>query len=753
MFREIEKKVEQLVDKYRNKIVKNTSDIYFYSAIPTKKLNNAIKAYAQVLRHSDVFALYDDTVFGKADNGFIIAKKGIWYYNFLDKPRYFLYTQLTSVCTNLDEKKLVLDYDNNRIEEMQNYFDKESSNLKSADDTYEYIKAVSRNIQNTLEYCQEEMEDVLEEKKYLPGINNTHMGLFLLEIIQFISKLRAESEANDEINKEEASSRTENINTDTSGSRETKITSENEKSNRLIYTNAANATHLENDAQFQKYHNQNGGHGYAAEDANALNDILRGRKVEKTGGANTLDGPDRIVDGIKIQTKYWATAEETLNAALDNQGRFRYEGQMLEVPKDQYKKVRILVQKKIDNGELVGKDGNPLNVSKAEEIVKEGSITYAQAKNIAKAGNIDSITFDIKNQVITSGCIMGASVVLSTAINIWHGKKDFSEAAQEALIESFQAGKSSMFVGVLSAQALRTKTAASGTIIVRPAVNWMYKTKFGKVAIEKIAEASLGKAVYGASAVNNVSKLLRSNVITAGITVAVVTAPGFYRSLFAKNQSWTQFFKDLSVTLSGIAGGAGGWFAGAWAGAAAGSIIPGVGNAVGGMVGGVIGALLGGAGASTGAKTISDEIADDDSVAVWKDIRGALEELATDYLLTEEELNKHLLPQIQHIATKEWLRTIYQQAENSSVMRRGIVYSTFTQFCDGLLEDRKKLQITNEALEEQGTIFIDKATDALIEVSDSKKNSDSTIQMNKIEIQMNEIEIEMNEIGIFGRAD
>ena len=37
-----------------------------------------------------------------------------------------------------------------------------------------------------------------------------------------------------------------------------------------------------------------GGHGYTAEDANNINDILRGMSSEIIGTSNELNGPDRV---------------------------------------------------------------------------------------------------------------------------------------------------------------------------------------------------------------------------------------------------------------------------------------------------------------------------------------------------------------------------------------------------------------------------------------------------------------------------
>ena len=58
--------------------------------------------------------------------------------------------------------------------------------------------------------------------------------------------------------------------------------------------------------QLSKYHRP-GGHRFVAEDANDFADKLRFRQAEITGRCNELNGPDRVVNGIQIQSKYFKT--------------------------------------------------------------------------------------------------------------------------------------------------------------------------------------------------------------------------------------------------------------------------------------------------------------------------------------------------------------------------------------------------------------------------------------------------------------
>ena len=82
---------------------------------------------------------------------------------------------------------------------------------------------------------------------------------------------------------------------------------------------------------------------------------------------------------------------------------------------------------------------------------------------------------------------------------------------------------------------LWTKAAAIGVVSVRSGVKAISGTTVGREAVHRIAAGSLGKAVYGAAAVNHVSKLLRSNAVTATIATIATSTPEFYRGVFDRS--------------------------------------------------------------------------------------------------------------------------------------------------------------------------------------------------------------------------
>lgn len=404
--------------------------------------------------------------------------------------------------------------------------------------------------------------------------------------------------------------------------------------------------------QIAKYHTK-AGHGFAAEDANNLADLWRGRDAKVIGKSNEPRGADRVVDGVYVQSKYCNTSNETMNSAFDpHGGNYRYDGQVLEVPKDQYEECVKLMEQRIREGRVP----DYTDPADAKKLVKKGEYTYEQARNIARPGNIDSVKYDVKAGVVVAGCTFGLSFMINYAQGCWRGL-DHTDAFKAALKDAFDSGLMALVAHVASAQLLRTKAAALGTVAARQGVRIIARTTPGKIIIESIARASLGKAVHGAAAVNHVSKLLRSNAVTGSVTVVVSCTPDFYRAAFDGSISWQQFIKNSVVTLAGVAGGIGGRLAGAWVGAKVGTgIAPGLGTAIGG----VVGAVGGGALASQGAKGIADEIVEDDAIQLMRALDAELQTLAFEYLLSEQEVEK-IQRAVRREVDSEWLRGMYKE--------------------------------------------------------------------------------------------
>lgn len=408
-----------------------------------------------------------------------------------------------------------------------------------------------------------------------------------------------------------------------------------------------------------------GGTGFAAEDVNALIDERLGRTVERTGLDNAKNGADRIVDGVSIQTKYFNSASQTVGSAFDGEtGLYRYERMQLEVPKDQYEAAVKFMEKRISEGKVPGVT-DPADASK---MIRKGNVTYQQARNIARAGNIDSLKYDARNSAVICSAAFGFSFVIEYGSGVWRGESHVA-ALKNATLKGMQTAGLAFFTSVGSSQLLRTQSARMGTIVVRSGLKQVAKTDLGRSAIQKIAEISLGKAVYGSAAINHVSKLLRSNVITGAVTVTVLTLPDLYKATISGSSSWTQLGKNLIVNSTSVAASAGGWVGGALAGAALGSAVPVVGTAAGGVIGGVVGMVGGGVAGGMGAKKALDYFVEDDAVQMKAILEEELQGIASDYLFTQAEFDK-FLDFVGHVIPGNFLSDMYAAKDRLELIRQ-----------------------------------------------------------------------------------
>ncbi|MGL5126348.1 MAG: hypothetical protein ACRC6U_10280, partial [Fusobacteriaceae bacterium] len=169
-------------------------------------------------------------------------------------------------------------------------------------------------------------------------------------------------------------------------------------------------------------------HGYAAEKMNHMYDTISGKDAKIVGADNAKNGADRMVDGTEIQTKFCATGKRCITECLDDKGNFKYidskgNPMKIEVPKDKYDEAVKALEDKIKAGKVPGVS----DPKQAKEIVKRSPFTYEQAKNVAKFGTIESVTYDAVEGIKTAGMAMGISAAMSFAHSIWNGE-DVGEA-------------------------------------------------------------------------------------------------------------------------------------------------------------------------------------------------------------------------------------------------------------------------------------------------------------------------------------
>ena len=394
---------------------------------------------------------------------------------------------------------------------------------------------------------------------------------------------------------------------------------------------AANYKNVNNLYDEEKFHAFQG-HGFAAERANNLYDKLHGRDAKILGDNNVLNGADRYVDGLYIQSKYCQTGADCINACFDDSGKFRYfhdgKPMQIEVPSDKHAAAVEAMKERIKNNQVPG----ITDPNEAENIVRKGHFTYEQAKNIAKFGTVESLTYDAVNGAITGVSAFGVTAVITFATNLWSGE-GFDKSVKIATYSGLKVGGTAFATSIISSQ-LSKAGLNSALVGSSEAIVAALGPKASAVLINAFRS---GPNIYGAAAMKSAAKLLRGNFITATVTVAVLSTLDIAK-LFQGRISGKQLFKNLTNTTATVAAGTGGWIGGAAAGTA---IFPGVGTAVG-IVGGLVGSVVAGAVAGKATNAILDKFIEDDAEEMVRIIQDVFKDLAIDYLLNQKEAEKSI---------------------------------------------------------------------------------------------------------------
>ena len=394
------------------------------------------------------------------------------------------------------------------------------------------------------------------------------------------------------------------------------------------------------------------GHGFAAERANHLYDLLNGKDAAIVGDDNTKNGADRMVDGVNIQSKYCNTGSKCIHECFEN-GRYRYYNadgspMQVEVPSDKYDDAVKAMAERIKKGQVPG----VTDPAKAKDIVRKGNFTYEQAKNIAKAGTVESITFDSVNGAIISAYAFGLSAALTFAVSMWKGDSS-EESLKAAAAAGLKVGGTTFLTAVLTGQLQKSALNGAFRVSSDAIVNMI-----GPKASQFLVNAfRTGKNIYGAAAMKSASKLLRGNIVTAAASVVVLSAFDV-ANIFRGRISGAQLFKNITNTTATVAGGTAGWVGGASAGAALGSVVPVIGTAVGGFVGGVLGSFLGGSAANSVSSAVMDEFIEDDAKEMVAIIEDVFKDMAVNYLISESEAEE-IADILKDIIDSDFLKDMY----------------------------------------------------------------------------------------------
>ena len=446
-------------------------------------------------------------------------------------------------------------------------------------------------------------------------------------------------------------------------------------SKELCYqTSIENVTHTESIIRF----NGKQGHGFAAERANHLIDKISGKNAIILGDNNAKNGPDRMVDNVLIQTKYCQTAADSINAAFHN-GNYRYfdvngHAMQIEVPKDQYEEALKYMERRISKGQVQG----ITNPDDAQKLVRKGNVDYKTACRIAKAGTIESITYDAANGTVVAVGAFGISGAITFAKAIWNGDS-IEKAIDSAACVGLQYGGMTFAASIISAQLTRTTIAKA---ILTPSVEFvkLLPSNVRKLMVNSLQE---GSVVYGSATTNNLAKLMRSNLIAAG-TMLVVMSAGDITEFFRGRISAKQLLKNVTILASGMGGG----YVGAVAGGAIGATLGPAGSAAGRMIGG----MIAGSAAGQVANAILSSFIEDDVEEMLNIINKELIPLVEEYLLSEDELDI-VIDDLQRALVNEKLLEMY--ASNN---RNDFANCLLREIIEKVIRWRVKIRIPSSQL-------------------------------------------------------
>lgn len=412
------------------------------------------------------------------------------------------------------------------------------------------------------------------------------------------------------------------------------------------------------------------GHGIYAEEAGTILDRLAGEQATVVGRDNAKNGPDKIVDASPIQCKYCKTACYSVNSCFKNDPTtgaktFRYydlsgNAMKIEVPADQYSQAIEYMKTRISNGQVPGVS----DPNMAYDIIRKGKLTYNQALNLAKAGTIESITFDVATGAVTCLSAFGISAVAAFTQVFWV-TKDYKKAAKSALYTGIQVYGLAFAGGIIASQISRTSLVVS----LNPLATEISKNLSPKL-VQEIVNAFRAlagkKAIYGATAQKSFAKFLGSTAITQGIMFLVFTVPDTYKAISGKI-SGSQYWKNMTSLVASFACSI---VATTVAGAVIGKTIgekvnKKVGSAIG-LVAGVVGCAISG----TAVKAIGNLIHEDDAIITARLFNAVLINQFIDYMLAPEEQDQ-IITELDE--DKEKLRDLQQSLLKSAHQEQDVI--------------------------------------------------------------------------------
>lgn len=575
----------ELMRKYYLDIRTNFA-FHIKGEIPSKKIDKALKSFASGMDRKTIIGFYDTTVTGNGKSGYIFTDTKVYYVETLEKPKKLWYEDIESVQLIKTHK--------------------------------------SKDCDRGLQFNLYDGSTVIWTSCFL---NKTPLYKFFDELLTLINEPGSIQEYRYDYKSTFDAAAT---------------------AGGIAMGGYGTVNKLYDE---EKFHARQG-HGFSAERANDLYDRIKGYDTKIVGDNNVKNGADRIVDGIEIQSKYCATGSRCINECFEDSGKgnFRYysyngKPMQIEVPSDKYDAAVQAMEEKIKRGQIRGVS----DPAEAKKIVRKGHFTYEQAKNIAKAGTVESITYDAVNGAIIATSAFGISAMVTFATSIWSGE-DIEVALKAATYSGLKVGGTAFITSILAGQLSK---AGLNSVLVgsSEAIVGLMGPKASAMLINVFRN---GSNIYGAAAMKSAAKLLRGNAITAGVSVMVLSSFDI-ANIFRGRISGKQLFKNFANTTSTVIGGTAGWTSGAAIGSA---ILPGVGT----IVGGILGSIGAGAAASKATDTVLGAFIEDDADEMVRIIEKQFGELAVDYLLTQKEAEK-IVDNLQDRLDGKKLKDMYSSSD------------------------------------------------------------------------------------------
>lgn len=383
------------------------------------------------------------------------------------------------------------------------------------------------------------------------------------------------------------------------------------------------------------------GHGYAAEYANNTIDRLLGKNVvnqaqQLVNGHQAKAGADRIVNGVEIQTKYCATARQTVNNYLnqvyessDGSGKMM----TLEVPREQYREVcRILKE--------LGRTDIP---------VKRGYFTYKMVLVISQSGTVPSIFIDALSGMVAVRGTASVSATITFATAVWNG-----EDVDKAMAFSLNAG-----IRVFGKGAISQIITGQFTMRKRNVVYNLAESITDNIKCSNFAKTNVGKVMQ-------LDKLTPQRTVGTTISYAMTFGPDICKLAQGKISSY-QFIKNAAVIGTGSIS----------------SYV--VGNKIETLIAKSLAGLAGMAGLVTGmaagmftsfvVKNVLDAFVEDDAVKMFRYLKEEFLDGVMQISLTEEEQKEVIGNTIGNPNLSELLQMMYMSGEYRRFAREGIVDS------------------------------------------------------------------------------